>query len=130
MLTIKTFFFSSVLPAALCVTGGYQLLMGLNGPEGRAEAERLASVSLAKAADVAALDAQRLALEARADRLASGTLDEDLLEERVRANLGHMRPGEYRIPADELDALAASQLASSRELTNLIAVALLENAGA
>lgn len=118
------------MPAALVVAGSYQLLMGFNGPEGRAEADRLAAVAAERAAAVASLDQQRLALEARADRLASGTLDEDLLEESVRANLGHMRPGEYRIPADQLDAVAALQVESSSELTNLIAVALLENAGA
>lgn len=129
MLTIKSLFFSSVLPAALVVTTGYQVLMGVNGPQGLHAAAQLEAVRAERSADLSEMEAERAWLEARADRLLLDSLDEDLLEESVRANLGHMKPGEYRIPASELDRVAAVQTSNAQELTSLIAVALLEDAG-
>ena len=52
-----------------------------------------------------ALQAQRLALEKRADLLSSGSLDPDLLDERIRAVLGYSREGDIVIPRRELDRL-------------------------
>ncbi|MEM1381230.1 MAG: hypothetical protein AAGH41_11480 [Pseudomonadota bacterium] len=129
MLNIRSFVVSSVLPAVLMVGAGYQLLMGLNGPDGARAAERLAAEKTERMLALHELSEERARLEARADRLLLSSLDEDLLEERVRANLGHMKPGEYRIPASDLDRVAAVQVSSSQELTSLIAVALLDNAG-
>ena len=129
MLTIRSIFFSSIVPAGLIVATAYQVLMGLNGPDGLRQADRLAAVRAEQAVALAALENERGHLEERADRLLLASLDEDLLEERVRANLGHMKPGEYRIPASELDRVAAVQVSASQELTSLIAVALLDNAG-
>lgn len=127
MQSIRSVFSTAVLPATLVVVSAYQILMGVNGPEGRERAEQLAEELAASAAEIAALEAERARLEAHADKLMLANLDEDLLEERVRANLGHMRPGEYRIPASELDALAAQAFNNEAELTRLIAVALIEN---
>lgn len=129
MQSIRTIFFSSVLPAVLTVTAAYQLLMGLNGPEGLHRASQLQALKAEREAELAALEDARAQLEERADRLLLASLDEDLLDERVRAQLGHMRPGEYRIPASELDEIAALRADSGQELTSLLAVALLEGAG-
>lgn len=130
MQIIRSVLSTSVLPAALIVGAAYQALMGVNGPEGARAAEQLAALKADKAAAVAALEEERARLEERADRLVLVNLDEDLLEERVRANLGHMKPGEYRIRLGELDEVAAAEADEEAELTSLIAVALLENAGA
>lgn len=127
MLNIRSILLSSVVPGALIVAAAYQALMALNGPEGLRRAEQLADVRAERLADVQALKDRQAQLESRADRLLLASLDEDLLEERVRANLGHMRPGEYRIPVSELDAVAVLETSTEAQLTNLIAVALLEN---
>ncbi|MEM1410302.1 MAG: hypothetical protein AAGG79_06105 [Pseudomonadota bacterium] len=129
MQTIKSYFLSAVLPACLVAAGAYQILMGLNGPQGHAHAEQLATLKMQRQALLDNLEAQKEGLEQRADRLLLVNLDEDLLEERVRANLGHMRPEEFRIAASELDELAAMRDEQNAELTSLIAVALLEGAG-
>lgn len=130
MQTIRSLLVTSVVPAALIVAAAYQALMGLNGPDGLKRAEQLAEVRAEEARQVADLMVLQARLEERADRLELASLDEDLLEESVRANLGMMRPGEYRIPVGELDAVAAIEVSHEAELTNLIAVALLENQGA
>ncbi|MFC3302917.1 hypothetical protein [Parvularcula lutaonensis] len=127
---IRSILVTSVVPAALLVAAAYQALMGLNGPDGLKRAEQLAEVRAEQAMVVAGLMVEQARLEERADRLELESLDEDLLEESVRANLGHMRPGEYRIAVGELDAVAAIEVSHEAELTNLIAVALLENQGA
>ncbi|GGY49108.1 hypothetical protein GCM10007148_17020 [Parvularcula lutaonensis] len=130
MQMIRSILVTSVVPAALLVAAAYQALMGLNGPDGLKRAEQLAEVRAEQAMVVAGLMVEQARLEERADRLELESLDEDLLEESVRANLGHMRPGEYRIAVGELDAVAAIEVSHEAELTNLIAVALLENQGA
>lgn len=127
MLKIRAFLLSSILPGALVVASAYQALMAVNGPEGLRRAEQLAELRAERIAALAALEERQAQLEGRADRLLLASLDEDLLEERVRANLGHMRPGEYRIPVSELDAVAALEASSEAQLTSLIAAALLEN---
>ena len=121
---------TAVAPAAAVVAAAYQCLMALNGPEGFHQAAQLEAERQALAARVLELKEERSRLEERADRLELVNLDEDLLEQSVRANLGHMRPGEYRIPMDDLDEVATAEISDQAELTSLIAVALLENAGA
>lgn len=127
MQIVRSFFFGIILPAALLVGASYQGLMALNGPEGLERAAQLRAERVAHQALVDDLRARQAALENRADRLVLTSLDEDLLDQSVRANLGHMQPGEYRIPVGELDAIAAIEVSSEAELTTLIAVALLEN---
>lgn len=127
MQIIRSFFFGAILPAALLVGAGYQGLMAVNGPEGMGRAQQLEEHRKEREAEVDALRERQAALENRADRLVLASLDEDLLEQSVRANLGHMSPGEYRIPIGELDAVAAIEVSHEAELTTLIAVALLEN---
>lgn len=127
MQIVRSFFFGAILPAGLLVGALYQGLMAINGPEGLERAAQLEAERIQREAEVEALRERQAALENRADRLVLTSLDEDLLEQSVRANLGHMRPGEYRIPVGELDAVAAIEVSSTAELTTLIAVALLEN---
>jgi cell division protein FtsB len=129
MLMIRSVLFSAVLPAAMLVGGAYQALMAVNGPDGLKQAEHLAAVKEERAAALDELKREREKLERRADRLVLVSLDEDLLEETARANLGLMKPGEYRIPLDDLDRVAAAEASSGAELTNLIAVALLDETG-
>jgi cell division protein FtsB len=130
MQSIRSILFSSVLPAAVIVASAYQGLMALNGPEGIHTRAQLEARKASVAAEVMELAEERQRLEARADRLILASLDEDLLEERVRSQLGHMKPGEYRIALSELDAVAQAEADEDAELTSLIAIALLENAGA
>jgi cell division protein FtsB len=130
MKNVRSILFGAVLPAAVLALSAYQGLMAVNGPEGFTRAKQLEELKVARAAEVNALMRRQAQLEDRADRLVTASLDEDLLEERVRANLGHMRPGEYRIPVFELDAVAALEAEAGEELTDLIAVALLESRGA
>jgi cell division protein FtsB len=130
MKTFRSTLFGAVIPGAVLALSAYQGLMAVNGPEGFGRARQLEQTTAERMAEVNALRLQQARLEDRADRLVTASLDEDLLEERVRANLGHMRPGEYRIPVFELDAVAALETEASEELTDLIAVALLESRGA
>jgi cell division protein FtsB len=130
MMMFRSLLLSAVLPAGMLVSAAYQGLMAFNGPEGFVRAEQLTQTAAQRQAEVNALRRHQARLEERADRLVLASLDEDLLEERVRANLGHMRPGEYRIPVLELDAVAALETEAGEELTDLIAVALLESRGA
>lgn len=130
MKNICSVLLTSVAPAGAIVAAAYQCLMALNGPEGFHQAARLEAEREQLAQQVASLTEERTRLEERADRLELVNLDEDLLEQSVRANLGHMRPGEYRIPMDDLDQVATAEISDQAELTSLIAVALLENAGA
>ncbi|WP_173199602.1 FtsB family cell division protein [Parvularcula mediterranea] len=123
---IQSFVLSSVLPAALIVGAAYQALMAMNGPDGFSRAEQLAEIRAEAEADLLALQERQASLEARADRLVLASLDDDLLDERVRANLGHMRPGEYRIAVAELDEVASLEVSTSAALTSLIATALLD----
>ncbi len=125
MLSIRSILTQCVVPAALVVGTAYQILMGINGPDGLRRAEQLAMVKAERALEVEILKLERARLEERADRLVLTSLDEDLLEVQARSNLGHMRPGEYRIPLSELDAVAATPVAHGQQLTSLIAVSLL-----
>ncbi|MEM9285913.1 MAG: hypothetical protein AAGA39_08515 [Pseudomonadota bacterium] len=125
MLTVRSILTQCVVPAALVVGTAYQILMGINGPDGLRRAEQLAMVRAERALEVEILKLERARLEERADRLVLASLDEDLLEVQARANLGHMHPGEYRIPLSELDAVAATPVAHEQQLTSLIAVSLL-----
>ena len=125
MLMVRSILTQCVVPAALIVGTAYQILMGINGPDGLRRAEQLAMVKAERALEVEMLKLERARLEERADRLVLTSLDEDLLEVQARANLGHMRPGEYRIPLTELDAVAAAPVAHEQQLTSLIAVSLL-----
>ncbi|MEE4211239.1 MAG: septum formation initiator family protein [Parvularcula sp.] len=125
MQTIRSIFITSVLPAAVIVASAYQGLMAVNGPEGLYRRAQLEAEKLRLSEEVRVMTEERGRLEARADRLTYAGLDEDLLEERVRAELGHMKPGEYRIALSELDAVAEEEADENTELTSLIAVALL-----
>ncbi|MEM7741972.1 MAG: hypothetical protein AAF225_14370 [Pseudomonadota bacterium] len=125
MLSVRAILTQSVVPAALIVSTAYQILLGINGPDGMRRAEQLAMVKAERALEVEMLKLERARLEERADRLVLSSLDEDLLEVQARANLGHMRPGEYRISLSELDAVAATPVGHEQQLTSLIAVSLL-----
>jgi cell division protein FtsB len=109
MSRIRLFLTQTVLPACLLVAIGYNLLLTVNGPEGvRAETLLRAEIEQERAR----LDAaqQRTAsLAQRADGLMLATLDEDLLEERLRARLGLADPAEYMVRMSDLDRIAAME---------------------
>ncbi|WOI54218.1 FtsB family cell division protein [Parvularcula sp. LCG005] len=98
----------AVLPA-ICVVGiGYNGLLYLNAPEGVRMNNLLQDRIADSRAELAALEAERQRLSDHADRLLTASLDEDLLEERVRSVLGLVRPNEYMVRMEDLDRLAAA----------------------
>lgn len=66
---------------------------------------RLREEAAVEATKLDALEARRKALEKRADLLNSGSLDPDLLDERIRAVLGYSREGDVVVPRREIDRL-------------------------
>lgn len=109
MSRVRLFLTQTVLPACLLVAIGYNLLLTVNGPEGiRAEALLRAEIDK----EHARLDAARARtafLADRADGLMLASLDEDLLEERLRARLGLADPAEYMVRMSDLDRIAAME---------------------
>ena len=81
----------SLLVLAGIVNFGYH---ALQGDFGLFSLMQIEAEEDSLAADLAALRRERAALENLAVRLSEGYLDLDLLDERARAVLGHMRPDE------------------------------------
>lgn len=93
--------------AAFLVVGiGYNVAMTFNAEDGLRMKSALNAQIVAEREELAALEARRDDLSDKADRLMSASLDQDLLEERVRAVLGLVRPGEYMVRMEDLDRLA------------------------
>lgn len=93
---------------------GFNVLVMLNSPDGLRMLGTLEARQGAVEAEIAALDAERLWLKDRAERLMLASLDEDLLEERVRSVLGLARADEYMIRMEDLDRLAGLAPPQSR----------------
>ena len=104
----KTFLTQTVLPAGLVLATGFNAVMAVNGPDGRRAEAILSERIEAQRATLAETRARTAHLSDRADRLMLATLDEDLLEERLRVRLGLTRPGEYRVRMEDLDGVIAS----------------------
>lgn len=99
----------TVLPAICLVGIGYNILVMLNAPEGMRMNSLLQQELVESKAQLAALRGEYAHLSDRADRLMTATLDQDLLEERVRAVLGLARPNELMVRMEDLDRLAQIQ---------------------
>lgn len=96
----------TLLPA-LCVVGiGYNTLVAVNSSEGVRMKSLLDEQIAVERERLKALEGQHAFLSNRADRLLSASLDEDLLEERVRSVLGLVDRGEYLMRLEDLDRLA------------------------
>lgn len=97
--------FDIFLPAVCIVAIIYNILIALNGEEG-IRAHGLVQDELEdREQDLAELKARRQWLERRADLLSARSLDADMLDESARRVLGYAAPGEYAIPASDLDTL-------------------------
>ena len=107
--SVKAFLTHAVLPAALIVATGYNAAMMANGPDGRRAGEAVLAEAEAASERLAELRERNGRLAARADGLMLASLDEDLLEERLRARLGLTRPGEYMVRMGDLDRIAGTE---------------------
>lgn len=116
---VKEFLTRTVLPAALVVATGYNAAMMVNGPDGRRAGEAVAAEAEVASARLVELRERNGRLAARADGLMLASLDEDLLEERLRARLGLARPGEYMVRMGDLDRIAGTRTETDDDGTQL-----------
>ncbi len=107
MRVVFAFLTDTVWPAICLVGIGYNVLVMLNSEDGVRMNSILVEEIAAERETLAELQAEQAYLSDRADRLMTASLDHDLLEERVRSVLGLVRPSEFMIKMDELDAVAA-----------------------
>lgn len=98
------FFSDIVAPTLLVCWAAISLYNAAAGEAGYGALADLRLEAAEKAATVDALRARRLAMEARADMLASKSLDADMADERIRAVLGYAAQGEMIIPRNDLEA--------------------------
>ena len=103
---VRTVLVQTVLPAALIVGVAYNLLVTANGEEGRKAAALLREKVAEETLRLDAARARTAALSDHADRLLTASLDEDLLEERLRTRLGLVAEGEYMVRMGDVDRLA------------------------
>ena len=73
------------------------------GPSSQRAIKILIAERDAVAAEVAAIEAHRDTLRARADMLNPRRLDPDLIDERIRAVLGYVEVNELVIPREEFE---------------------------
>lgn len=104
---LKSLFWNGVFPAFCMVGIAYNTLVMLNADEGIRMNDMLQDRIAEEQQHIVSLQSQYTQLSDTADRLMSASLDEDLLEERVRSVLGLVRPGEYKVRMEDLDKLAA-----------------------
>lgn len=106
MRKLIVYFFDTALTAIFVVGIGYNLLVGLNSQEGVRMTNVLRDQIEVETVRLESLRADYEFLNQRADRLLSRSLDQDLLEERVRSVLGLVQHGEYLVRVDDLDRVA------------------------
>jgi len=97
------FLIDIVAPALILCWAAIFIYSGVAGQSGFGALSALKREVGAKAAEVDALRARRIAMEKTADQLASKSLDPDLAEERIRTILGYTREGDVVVTAAELD---------------------------
>lgn len=102
---LKRLFFDAVLPAICAIGVGYNVLVAINGDEGRRAFELVQEKRLAQEAELQHLRHQRADLERRAHLLSRAGLDHDMLDESARRVLGFAAPGEKVISLDEIDRI-------------------------
>ncbi|MBB4659506.1 FtsB family cell division protein [Parvularcula dongshanensis] len=103
---VRTVLVQTVLPAALIVGIAYNALVTVNGEEGRKAAHLLREEVAEQTARLDEARARTAALSDHADRLLTASLDQDLLEERLRARLGLVAQDEYMVRMGDVDRLA------------------------
>jgi cell division protein FtsB len=86
--------FDVVVTCACVALLGYFAWHALEGPRGSRYRQAQAGESARLTDSLAAIHAQRVALEARVALLRPGSLDPDLLDEMARATLGVAKPNE------------------------------------
>lgn len=64
--------------------------------------------------EVAELEAHRAELRLVADQLNSGSLDPDMIDEKIRAVLGYAAPGDYVVPKAEFERMLESARAAAQ----------------
>ncbi len=82
----------------------YFALPSIVGERGVIAGARIEAQLSASQSELARLQEQRMALEARTRLLRPDNLDLDMLDERARATLGITRPNEYVIYFDQPDS--------------------------
>lgn len=96
------FLLNIVAPALLLGWAAISFYSAVMGQSGFGALERLETKVEARAAEVDAIRATRIALEKRADMLNSKSLDPDMADERIRAILGYAREGDVVISREDL----------------------------
>ncbi len=97
------FLFDIVAPALILCWAAIFIYNAAAGDSGFGALAVLDREVAAKTDEVDALRARRVALENKADRLSSKSLDPDLAEERIRRILGYARDGDVIVTAPELE---------------------------
>ncbi len=94
-----------VFPALVLCWTAVLVYSAVAGSTGYRALSSLEAAVEEKTGEVDALKARRAALEKRADLLNSGSLDPDMVDERIRAVLGYSREGDVVIPRREAETL-------------------------
>lgn len=114
MRKINRFFWDVVAPALLACWVAYLGYGAIAGAAGYRVLTELKSEAAAKRAELDKIRARRLSLEKHADLLNPKSLDPDMLDERVRAVLGYVEPGDIVVPKSELDRMLDEARASGK----------------
>lgn len=101
------FFSDIVAPVLLACWVAYLGYGAIAGAAGYRVLSDLEAEAAEKRARLEQIREQRRALERHADLLNPRSLDPDMLDERARAILGYVKPGDIVVPRSEVERLLA-----------------------
>lgn len=114
MRRVRRFFGEVVAPALIACWIAYLGYGAVAGASGYRVLGEIKAEAAEKRAALDEIEARRRALERHSDLLNPKSLDPDMLDERVRAVLGYVEPGDIVVPRSEVERMLEEARAGAK----------------